>query len=107
MPVNTIRGRDASVSNNVLTNNLSTGLDVPEKLPKLMIVGALCNPFLQNGDQIVVSTLCTHAQLEDRMNHHHVYVKEYYEQLEDDTVQMVAFNRVGKTNTYDVPTNPN
>lgn len=106
MPVNTIRGRDASGSDNVLTDNLSTGLDVPEKLPTLMIVGALCNPLLQNGARMVASTLCTHAQLEDGMNHLHAYVKEYYEQLEDDTVPMVAVDRVGKTNKYDVPTNP-
>ena len=48
VPVNTVRGRDASGSDNVLTDNLSTGLDVQEKLPMLMIVGDLCNPLLKN-----------------------------------------------------------
>ena len=75
VPVNTNRGRDASGSDNVLTDKLSTGLDVPEKLPTLMIVEALCNPLLQNGARLVAATLCTHAQLTDGMDHLHAYVK--------------------------------
>ena len=106
MPVNTVRGRDASGSDNVLTDNLSTGLDVPEKLPTLMIVGAICNPLLQNGARMVASTLCTHAQLQDGMNHLHAYVKEYYEKLDGDHILNVPVDRVVKTNKYDVPTNP-
>ena len=106
VPVNTIRGRDASGSDNKLTDNLSTGLDVPEKLPTLMIVGALCNPLLQNGARMVAATLCTDAQLADGMDHLHAYVKEYYEQLDDDIVPVVAVGTEGKMNKYDVPTNP-
>ena len=60
MPDNTVRGRDASGSDNVLTDNLSTGLDSPDKVPTLMIAGALCNPLLQNEDRKVAATLCFH-----------------------------------------------
>ena len=70
-PVNTVRGRDASGSDNVyvLTDNLNAGLDVPATLPTLIIVGALCYPLLQNRARMVAGTLCTNHQLEDRMNH--------------------------------------
>ena len=76
MPVNTVRERGVSGSDNVLIDNLSTGLDSPEKLPTLMIVGALCNPLFQNGARMVASTMCSRVQLEDGMEHLTSYVKE-------------------------------
>jgi hypothetical protein len=65
VPVETVCGRDASNSDNVLTNNLSTGLDAPEKLPTLMIVQGFFNLILQNGARMVAATLCSHIQLAD------------------------------------------
>ena len=78
-PVNTICGRDASGSDNVLTVSLNAGLEEAATLPTLMIVGALCHPLLQNGARMVAATLCTHHQLEDGMYHLTRFVKEYYE----------------------------
>ena len=62
MPVNTVCRRDSSDSDNVLTNNLNTGLDALDKVPMLMIVGALCEPLLQNGSRMVAVALCSHKQ---------------------------------------------
>ena len=104
-PVNTIRGRDASGSDNVLTDNLNAGLDVPATLPTLMIVGALCYPLLQNGARMVAATLCTHHQLEDGMKHLTNFVKEFYEK-EVKTIHVDMSSGRGCVNKYNVPTNP-
>ena len=40
------------------------------------------------------------------MAHLHAYVKEYYKQLELDSIPIIAVGTEGKTNKYDVPTNP-
>ena len=40
-PIDTVGGRDAFDGDNVLTCNLSTGLDEVDKFPTLMIVAAL------------------------------------------------------------------
>ena len=64
-PVNTICGRDASGSDNLLTDSLNAGLEEAAALPMLMIIGALCYPLLQNGARMVAATLCTRHQLED------------------------------------------
>ena len=100
MPVNNLRGKDSSSSDNVSTDNLSTGLDSPEKVPTLIFVGVLCNPLLQKGAGMVAATMCSHSQLEDRMEHLHTYVKEYHEKLEVDTVTMVANGKDVRTHKY-------
>ena len=87
-PVNTIRGRGASGSNNVLTDSLNAGLEEAATLPTLMIVGALYHPLLQNETRMVAATLCTHHQLEDGMNHLTTFVKEYYKKEETIHVDM-------------------
>ena len=104
-PINTVRGRDSSGSDNELSDPLSAGLDVPATLPTLMIVGALCHPLHQNSARMVGATLCTHAQLVDGMTHLHAFVKEYYEKLEYNDVN-TGCGGGSKTNRYDVPTNP-
>ena len=78
-PVNTILGRDASGSDNVLNGSLNAGLKEATTLPTLMIVATLCFPLLQNRARMVAATLCTHHQLEDGMYHLTRFVKEYYE----------------------------
>ena len=58
-PDNTVCGRAISDSDNVLPNNISTGLDEVDKLPTLKIVGALCNPLPKNRARMVADTLCS------------------------------------------------
>ena len=109
-PINTIRGRDASGSDNVLTDSLSAGLEAPASLPTLMIVGALLNPLHQNGARMVAATLCTQSQLEDGMRRLTEFVKEFYEKDERNDVdlnfELNSDGGGGKGNKYDVPTNP-
>lgn len=79
-PINTVCGRDASRSDNVLTKSLSAGLDAPASLPTLMIVGALfLNPLHQNSARMVTVSLCTQSRLEDGMRRLTEFVKEFYE----------------------------
>ena len=77
--IDTVCGRDASVSDNVLSSTLNAGLDASATLLTLMIVGALMNPLHQNGARMVMASLCTQAQVEDGMKHPKYFVKEFYE----------------------------
>lgn len=103
-PINVFRGRDASGSDNVLSDPLNTGLDTPATLPTLMIVAALAHPLHQNGARMVAASLCTHSQLEDGMKHITYFVKEYYEKEERNDAAISSGG--DKVNKYDVPTNP-
>ena len=59
VPITTIHGRDASMRDNVLSDNLMTGIEEERTLPTLMIVRALCNCLLHNGIRMVAAGLCT------------------------------------------------
>ena len=100
LPVNKVPGRNASDSDSVLTNDLSTRRDSRKNFPTLVIVGALCNPLLQNWNRMVPVTVCFHIQLADGMEYLHTYVKEYYENVEVETVTMALDSTDARTSKY-------
>ena len=60
-PINVVRGRDASGSDNVLSDPLNTGLDTPATLPTLMIVAALAHPLYVEICRIIIDVACGDA----------------------------------------------